>query len=716
MSSSRCRIFTDLRSQHLLQGQLLREHSRCTPKALSTAVVKLDAIEQSIALLRYKKKHAESLPSGLRSFPFASHVSHIHAKSLSTYAVRKDSDDQHHEISDEDTRSDSTDHRELATDLTETEQFALRFIPGKGRSEWSTSLRRRLNVPPNQTAPTRAFKTKARLYRGLDKRILESRTQDFAHAGDLNLFLGALNDKSKSNQYVFSLYKRLPSPGVRILTRNERIKLLHRFAHPPDRRRSNARNFLSIFDDMIQSGFTLSRSMYTSAIYFISHKVPVLEGRDLQDAITVWHRMEKTHGQISDNVVFELLFRIASNTGNFTVADRILSEMTSRGMELSRNGHMSLIYSYGKRGDVDAIHRMFQSYVHSGQIVDTVVLNCLISSLLNTGELETVEQLYSYMMHEHRKTIGITPKERRNAVFGPSLSPEFAVWKLNAKGLRSVFDNYLQSRRKLLDEKTPSLQNVVPITPDTRTFHILFRYHCLFTGDITAISRLLMDMEQVFDVPPRPIVYYFLFRGFALHQETKGWTAERLREVWRAFRRTLYESYTRVGRLENGEALSPRWENPLQSICKVAVEPSHDNAGEQEEKNHRTGDGETQGQISAESQSHRDNIEGDTIPEEENLMKLFDEVEQLGQFHRHWYPDEKLSRRIENGVFLSRELNIVILKAFGAHFGTNTLLRVFLEIERMWKPWKRLGHDVQGVKKELQKQLVKAQNRERHSL
>jgi pentatricopeptide repeat protein len=658
----------------------------------------------------HMKRHVDNLPSVPRKFPlFATHVSHIHAKSMSTHAARKDPDDDHyHDISDEDTRTEFTKNNGPGT---EEPQFPIHFVAGKGPSEWSGLLRRVLNIRKGQTKATKA--SKARLKKVADKIILDTRSQDFA----LKLFLAALNDTSKSNQYIISLYKRLPSPGVKVLTKEERRVLLYRFAHPPDRRRSNARYYLGIFDDMIQSGFKVSRSMCTSAIYFISHKVPILEGRDLQDAITVWHRMEKMYGKKSDSVVFELLFRIASTTGNFTVADRLLSEMASRKLNLSRNGQMSVIFSHGQRGDVDAIHRMFESYVQSGQIVDTVVLNCLISALLKSGELETVEQLYSRMMIDLRKTTGVAPKDRRNAVFGPSLSPDFSVWKSNARGLSSIFDNYLLSRRKLLDEKMPSLQNVVPITPDTRTFHILFRYHCLHTGDLTALGRLLMDMEQVYEVPPRSIVYYFLFRGFAIHHGTKGWTAERLEEIWRAFRRALYESYTRIGRPENEESLSPRWENPLQSICEATIESSLDHAEYyQQEEIFKSRSGETPGQKHSKSPSHREKLEGDIIPEEENLMELFDEVGQFGQFHRHWYPDEKMTRRIENGVFLSRELNIVILKAFGAHCGTDALLRVFSQIERMWKPWKRLGHDVHGVKKELQKQLVRVQNRERQSL
>lgn len=93
-------------------------------------------------------------------------------------------------------------------------------------------------------------------------------------------------------------------------------------------------------------------------------------------------------------------------------------------------------------------------------------------------------------------------------------------------------------------------------------------------------------------------------------------------------------------------------------------------------------------------------------------MKLFDNVAKFGKTHHTWYPDENLSRRIDNGLFLSRELNIVILKAFGAHCGTSTLLRIYSDIERMWKPWKRLGVDVQSVKKELRRQLSKARDRE----
>jgi hypothetical protein len=130
-------------------------------------------------------------------------------------------------------------------------------------------------------------------------------------------------------------------------------------------------------------------------------------------------------------------------------------------------------------------------------------------------------------------------------------------------------------------------------------------------------------------------------------------------------------------------------------------------------------------------QSNNDGTENDTVdegkrpggvadgnPEKEDIMALFDQLPETeyGRLHEEWFPEEDTRRRLENGMFLGRDLNIVILKAFGAHCDAETLLRVYADIERMWRPNKRLAVDVNSVRKELHRQLEKVQKRERAML
>ncbi|KAH8697194.1 hypothetical protein BGW36DRAFT_378166 [Talaromyces proteolyticus] len=520
------------------------------------------------------------------------------------------------------------------------------------------------------------------------------RHEDF----DLNSFLTALDDKTKSNQFVFNLYKKLPPPGVLRLSKPQRSKLLRRFAQPPDRRRSNARYYLFLIQEMIDAELPLSRSLWTSAIYFTAHKVPVLQKRDLQDALELWRRMEKINGIQSDDIVFELLFTIAVKSGQFAVADRLMEEMTARGIRHTRHGMVSKIYYCGQKHDIDGIHEAFEEFVRSGEVIDTAVLNCLLSSLLRAGQLDTAEQLYSRMIQEHKRVSNAFPEAQQNTI-SPSLSSDFGTWRKNAKRLGSTFERYasLQKRHRQHAEHAEQLQNAIPLAPDTRTFFILFGHHCLLTGDLKAICVLIRDMEQTFPVPPRTFIYYFLFQAFARHNGTKGWTKEKLQEVWKAFRRVLYESYTRLERLEiDGSSFTKiHWENPIKSSTELLLDTPDENEPDVRPVS---------------EDSPETEVSNDLMQEEEELLTMFDNV---GHYWDSSYLDENMPRRLENAVFLSRELNIVILKAFGAHAESEDVLHVFTQIERIWKPWKRLPSDAQAVKNELQRQLIKTQKKRR---
>ncbi|EED23790.1 pentatricopeptide repeat protein [Talaromyces stipitatus ATCC 10500] len=503
------------------------------------------------------------------------------------------------------------------------------------------------------------------------KNHIGHRLKEPTAASAIQSFMSAVRSSSKSNQYVFGLYKRLPSPGLKLLSFKQRSRLLYRFAHPPDRRRCNARYFLTLFKDMIDAGFKLSRSLCTSAIYFTSHKEPKLNKRDLMDAIAIWHRMETIYDLKADNVVFELLFRIASLSGHFGVGDRLIQEMKNRKLQLSLQGYLSILYSYGKRGDTEGIRKAFQELVSSGKVVNTTVINCLISSLLNAGDFDTAEQIYSRMMQDHARTTGsdMTP------VYVPSMSADFHAWRSRNNTLTKVFEAYLAVRTKEKCEHGRQLH--IPFLPDSRTFSIMLRFHCLHTGDLMAIRRLLSDMEKVFENPPNVIVYYFLFRGFALHSSAKGWTEVRLLELWKAFKSVLYDSYTQLDHFENSRLpLKPvNWENPLKSLRPP------------QQGSQSYSQASIDGQIQTGSKITKENTVGeDKKHGNEFLMALFDQLTKNGrlrQLHQHWIYDKKKRRRIYNAMFLSRELNVVILKAFGSHCGVRTLFRVYSDIEKL---------------------------------
>jgi hypothetical protein len=433
------------------------------------------------------------------------------------------------------------------------------------------------------------------------------------------------------------------------------------------------------------------------------------------DAIAIWHRMESVYGLESDSVVFQLLYRIATLSGHFAVADRLYQEMKKRGLRLSRQGHVTMLYSYGKRRDVEGIRKTFEDFVSSGEIVDTTVLNCLIASMLNAGDLDTAQQIYSRMMRDQATSLAKAVTEHPKAVLLPSTSTDFAVRRSRSQNLCAIFETYLEIRNKKGDEHVPPL--FVPVVPNIRTFAIMIRHHCFFTGDLTAVSQLLDDMEKFFESPPTIIIYYFLFCGFGTHSSDKGWTEKLLLGAWDAFKRVLYDSQKRMSDREGlwlPSKSAAIWENPLKSFQIYqtgsqthSLELANDPSQERQMKHEEIGkDAVDEGKRFGGKRSAG-------TSKDDDLMALFDQLTHYGRLHEKWAPDEDTRRRLENGMFLGRELNIVILKAFGAHCDARTLLGVYAEIERMWRPSKRLAVDVNSVRKELQRQLVRVQNRER---
>ncbi|KAL2801466.1 hypothetical protein BJX66DRAFT_289893 [Aspergillus keveii] len=521
--------------------------------------------------------------------------------------------------------------------------------------------------------------------------------------------LEAMWDKRKSNHYVFTLYRELPSPGVAHLSKRSRGALLRRFAEPPDRRWVDARRYLALIEDMLTARLPLSRSLWTSAIHLAGRATGKVNKQDLVRAIGIWHQMEHIGRVESDEVVFGVLFDIATKSGQYTVADRILEEMESRKLQFGRAGKVSKIFYYGLTQDPVGISRTFDEYVESGEIVDITVINCLMASFLNAGEKKTARQLYQRLLTTASTThLASTTDKASWHVSGPTLTPELVPYRRRNKKLSRV----LQMSASLKDtfpRHHRALQQALLVAPDTRTFHIFLKHHAHRSGTLDAFMSIVSDMERIYRVPPRGMIYLLLFDGFARNGRSKrGWSAEHLRTVWTAYLRALHESRSRLHR--RSFALPPffNWENPLGDTNLAVTSKSHrypsittDNLYTQLPS---VATGPPNGTSMNVGEVSTDSHLGD-------LLDLHDDpsIPHLTDQRTREPPDEDdlefLERRIENGVFLGRRMIITILRAFGTCCSENDLMEVWLRIERIWQPEKRKGLDVLAVKEELDKQL-----------
>ena len=519
-------------------------------------------------------------------------------------------------------------------------------------------------------------------------------------------FLDALFDEAKSNQYIFRLYRELPPPGVALLSKRSRGLLLRRFANPPDRRWVDTRRYLALIEDMNAVGFSISRSLWTSAIHLAGRATGRIFKSDLKRAIDLWHRMEHLAGIRADGVVFGVLFDIAVKAGQYMVADRLVEVMKDRNIDFSRCGRVSKIFYSGLKKDIGGIRQAFNEFVQSGEIVDTVVLNCLIVAFLRTGELKTAEQLYERMLEARRELERNFPDGRQNVFHHPKLSSDFSIYRLENRKLNRILEMSAVLRDRF-PEQYQVLQSALPLTPDTRTFYILLSHHALLTGDIYKFMAILKDMEKSISVPPRAMVYLLLFEGFALHGwRSRYWTVQRLRTTWKSFLRILYDSKEQFNDRFYFRRQKLGWENPLAKVMEDRVEATPDDIYMRlpfDDPPSETTVGAEERKEGAEEEA--DDQEAEELDEEytDDGLENLSLNESPGTCPRNELDD--IERRIENGVFLGRKIIIAILRAFGTCCEDKEVLDIWFQIERIWQIKKRKASDVAAVKAELERQL-----------
>lgn len=539
-------------------------------------------------------------------------------------------------------------------------------------------------------------------------------------------------EPNPSTQYLFRLYRDIPAPGVALLSKRTRGALLRLFAHPRDRRWVDARRYLALVDDMVTARLPLSRSLWSSAIHLSGRANGKVLKRDLIRAVGMWQKMEHIAGVKADEVVFNILFDIAIKASAFKVADRLEEEMTERGLSFSRCGKTSKIYYFGMIRDVEGIRETFDDFVRSGEIVDTVVMNCLVASFLRAGDIQTAEQLYARMLEKqssNNKRLSHSDDGSHDG--GSNLSYDMPQYRERSRKLGRVL-----KKSSALKEKFPeyhrALQDSLSIAPDTRTFYIFLRHYAYNTGQLDSFMAVIRDMEKTFIVPPRAIIYLFLFEGFALHgRRKKQWSAENLRLTWHAYIRALRDSNARLRGLNlNLNNRKMTWENPLAKSVAIDVEeppvtdspnglymalPTEDTVGNPE-GSEEIADGS--------AMDDSQDTEQDAKPELDETEDESTEIEELDvdevfnprlQFPSEaeqeevWDPEQ----RLENGLFVGRRMITVILQAFGTCCGPQEVLEVWLQLERLWHPQQRKAIDVFAVKEELDKQMSRDPHRNR---
>lgn len=519
-----------------------------------------------------------------------------------------------------------------------------------------------------------------------------------------------LHDDDSTNDQIWSVYRDLPSPGVALLGENSRGLLLHRFAKPRRRCRADCLRYLALVDDMTEAGLHLSESLWNSAIFLAAKHSMNIRPSDLEQSLGLWRRMEY-QGQVQSlPVTFNILFDIAIKAGQYKVAEKIVDEMTSRGLDFSRNGKVTKIYLQGQLKNAEGVREEYNAFVQSGEMVDTVVLNCVMSSLLKAGEFEMAEKIYDRMkdIHEYSK---LKDNEDDIPKLYPSPSDNYLAYRRATERLGRILGatSYL---KETLPDAHESLQASLPLTPDARTFHILLSHHAIRTGNFRRFVELLQDMKQTFEIVPQGMVFVYLFQGFATHGGRSGseWSLKRLRKAWHSFIKALDDPKI------NSRMMSQERARTQKRISRLTWELSQEGGKLSETDAERK---------TAREDARRDRDTMEKLNNGVEVLNIDESSERTAPITRPAAAPARAAEvlplnmknrlvlestvdpdwRNENTVYLGRTIIIAVLNAFKKCGTAEDICDVWEAIDARWRIDEQRAADIVAVKSELRKLL-----------
>ncbi|KAI1617819.1 hypothetical protein EDD36DRAFT_376744 [Exophiala viscosa] len=400
-------------------------------------------------------------------------------------------------------------------------------------------------------------------FREIEERL---KTRQLREITVTQAFVDLLLDDRSSNAALFEAYKKLPQPGMAFLPRGIIRLFLQRMSTPWQKSAKSMIRYLSLIDDAQKADVPITQAEWASAIYLAGRSFKQVTQAEVDSAFLIWRRMEHEAGVKSHHVTFNILFDIAVRANKFPLAQLVLKEMHDRGFRLNRLGRVSIIYYHGLRGDGDAVRKAYRDFVDAGEIVDTLVLNCVIAALYNAQEPTAAEQIYERMkslqqnLRADRRDDGQIVLYRRY----PGPGEEVIEHELASNHLDRILNN-ASKLKSWSPSHHQALQDSMPLRPDHITFRTMISHHINVSGNLNRVTVLLDEMDKMFNLPPQSITFQLLFKGFALHGRTRDpdamWSIKRLEMVWEACREAI-----RAAEVARRQRLSAEPETTLPSV------------------------------------------------------------------------------------------------------------------------------------------------------
>ena len=320
-----------------------------------------------------------------------------------------------------------------------------------------------------------------------------------------------------THEEAFEAYSNLPFPGVSYLLEDTCRLLFYRLSVVETKSRISKMRYLSVVDDMKSAGLSITPAEWNSAIAFCGQCLTYITAADVEIALRMWTEMEQEANIRGGTVTFNILFDLAAKAEKFVLAEMILKEMGDRDLKYNRYSRNAFIFYYGLKGDGAGVRKAYREYVEAGEIVDTVVMNTVITALIRAGEPAAAEQVYERMKRMHTKQTG-------HGIPLGNWRETRDLGRLLNRAARH-FKNDSGKLRQLQEEQS--------IAPDTRTYLHLVEYHASQSGEIRRIAVLLSEMQHL-GLPVHGRIFTKLFKGFAFHGGVRytSWTRSRLESVW----------------------------------------------------------------------------------------------------------------------------------------------------------------------------------------
>ncbi|KAL1586641.1 hypothetical protein WHR41_04521 [Cladosporium halotolerans] len=337
-----------------------------------------------------------------------------------------------------------------------------------------------------------------------------------------------------SHATLWKAYRALRAPRLRYMSDWKIRTLLSHLTWTERVYDETARKrYFSILEDCLGEQIQLTEKEWTSAIQFAGRAVKESTDHEVKDAIELWLKMEEA-GVKADNVTFNTLFYVAVKAGRFALADTVYSELKARGMELDRYFRISWIYYAGLRGEGDGVRKAFNDMVNAGEIIDSAVMNCVIVSLIRSGEAGAADHVFRKMKALHAEKFGTRGPDdwRGQRQLAKMLNKAGKQLRAEREAHeRSFFGTHFSG-----DDRREQLQEASPINPNARTYRILLRYCCRVSGELDRVKELLAEnKERGFHV--QGSIYLDIFTAFIIHGgfAHSEWKPSVLEHFWKDF-------------------------------------------------------------------------------------------------------------------------------------------------------------------------------------